>query len=140
MAKFGDTIDALDKYKGGIAQTADLWSGAFSTVGNGGPYTQVYFGNSEITPEGFGLGTAAAQARGGQPSKLATMLAKTLEITCRETNIAACGLRFTLPGLPPDPVTKPPGTSKTADQLNAIADATDAANAQAATIQTVLGG
>ena len=52
VAKFRETIDALDKYKGGIAQTADLWSGAFSSVGNGGSFTQVYFGNSEITPGG----------------------------------------------------------------------------------------
>ena len=129
VAKFRETIEALDKYKGGIAQTADLWSGAFSTVGNGGSYSQVYFGNAELTPEGLGLSAAAARERGDQPSKLETMLAKVLEITCRETNVAACGLRFTLPGLPEEPVTNPPATSKTADQLTAAADAADTAEA-----------
>ncbi len=71
VAKFKTTISALDKYKGGIAQTADLWSGAFSTNGNGGTYTQVYFGNGEITPEGLGLSASAARARKKNPSKLA---------------------------------------------------------------------
>jgi phospholipid/cholesterol/gamma-HCH transport system substrate-binding protein len=103
--KFRVTIDALDKYKGGIAQTADLWSGAFSTNGNGGPYSQVYFGNAELTPEGLGLSPAAARARGENPSKLATMLARALEITCRTENEAACSLRFALPELPTEPVT-----------------------------------
>lgn len=111
VAKFDETISALDKYKGGIAQTADLWSGAFSTVGNGGAYSQIYFGNAELTPEGLGLGGAAAEARGKdgeRPSKLAAMLAKTLEMTCRQTNVAACGLRFAIPELPSEPQTEVP--------------------------------
>ncbi len=102
---FRVTIDALDKYKGGIAQTADLWSGGFSTNGNGGPYSQVYFGNAELTPEGLGLGPAAARSRGERPSRLAVMLARALEVTCRKQNEAACSLRFALPELPVDPVT-----------------------------------
>lgn len=102
--KFDTTITALDKYKGGIAQTADLWSGAFSTNANGGTYSQVYFGNSESTPEGLGLGAAAARSRNGEPSKLATMLAEALELTCANVNTAACALRFQLPDLPDQPV------------------------------------
>ena len=65
---FGETIDALDKYKGGIAQTADLWSGAFSTDRNVGPYTQIWFGNGEITPEGLGL-ARLGRARHGRPTR-----------------------------------------------------------------------
>ncbi len=104
---FGVTIGALDKYKGGIAQLADLWSQAFSLNANNGPYAQVYLGNSELTPEGLGLGSAAARSRGGQPSRLSELLAEALERTCRDTNPAACQLRFTLPGLPADPVLAP---------------------------------
>lgn len=103
--KFDETISALDKYKGGIAQTADLWSGAFSTVGNMGPYSQVFFGNSEITPEGLGLGASAARRRGDRPSRLSTMLAEALELICIKENPAACSFRFSLPQLPDDPVT-----------------------------------
>jgi virulence factor Mce-like protein len=102
--KFDETITALDKFKGGIAQTADLWSGAFSTNGNGGTYSQVYFGNSESTPEGLGLSPAAARSRSGSPSELELMLAEALERTCATVNTAACGLRFQLPGLPDQPV------------------------------------
>jgi virulence factor Mce-like protein len=103
--KFRVTIDALDKYKGGIAQTADLWTGAFSTVGNGGPYSQVYFGNSELTPEGLGLSEDATKARGDDPSRLSMMLAEALELVCVEENPAACSWRFEIPGLPNEPVT-----------------------------------
>ena len=104
---FGETIAALDKYKGGIAQTADLWSGAFSNNANGGPYSQIYFGNQEITPEGLGFGPAAARSGGGRPSKLELMLAEALERTCRESNPAACALRFSVPELPEEPVIEP---------------------------------
>ena len=65
--KFGVTISALDKYKGGIAQTADLWSGAFSATSNGGTYSQIYFGNGEITPRGPGHG-AVGGAQPGRPA------------------------------------------------------------------------
>ena len=107
ISNFGTTIDALDKYKGGIAQTADLWSGAFSQIANNGPYTQVWFGGGEITPEGLGLGPAAARARQGRPTRLAMMLAEALELNCRETNPAGCLFRFGLEGLPEEPVLAP---------------------------------
>jgi virulence factor Mce-like protein len=101
---FGVTISALDKYKGGIAQTADLWSSAFSVSANGGAYSQIYAGNQEMTPQGLGLGPAAARSRGGRPSRLALMLAEALERTCRDVNSLACTLRFSNPELPPEPV------------------------------------
>ncbi len=123
IAKFRTTIDALDKYKGGIAQTADLWSGAFSTNGNGGTYSQIYFGNTEFPPDGLGLSAAAAKKRGSHPSKLSVMLARALELTCREENVTACGLRFSLPGLPSKPVTKAPSSSATGDAVAGAAAA-----------------
>lgn len=101
---FAVTIDALDKFKGGIAQTSDLWSQAFSNTANNGPYSQIYFGNTEILPEGLGLARSAARSRNGEPSKLETMLAEALERTCVETNPIACQLRYGLEGLPVDPV------------------------------------
>lgn len=104
IADFGETIAALDKFKGGIAQTADLWSGAFSQNANNGPYSQVYFGNTEITPEGLGLGPGAARRRAGRPTRLAMLAAEALERTCRDTNPAACLYRFSLQGLPAEPV------------------------------------
>lgn len=104
---FAVTIAALDKFKGGIAQTADLWSQAFSLTANNGIYTQVFFGNSEMTPEGLGLGAAAALSRGGKPSRLQLLLSEALERTCATENLVACELRFKLPQLPVEPVTDP---------------------------------
>lgn len=109
---FGVTISALDKFKGGIAQTSDLWSGAFSATANGGTYSQVYFGNGEFSPEGLGLAPSAARSRHGRPSKLELMVAKALERTCAE-NAAACSLRFGLSELPDEPVLDlPSGTEE----------------------------
>jgi virulence factor Mce-like protein len=104
ISNFGETIDALDKYKGGIAQTADLWSGAFSVNANHGPYSQIYFGNGELDPAGLGFGPAAARSRGDRPSRLSLMLADALERTCRESNPMACVFRFSLPELPDEPL------------------------------------
>jgi len=105
--KFAATIAALDKFKGGIAQTADLWTSAFSINSNAGPYTQNWVGSTEISPEGLGLSAAAARRRQDRPTRLAVMLAKALEQTCRDTNPAACLLRFSIPELPPEPVLAP---------------------------------
>ncbi len=55
------------------------------------------------------------------------MLARALELTCREENVAACGLRFSLPGLPDEPVTQAPPSSKTGDQVANAAAAEAAA-------------
>ncbi len=104
VGKFAATAHALDKFKGGIAQTADLWTGAFSTHANNGPYSQIYVNNFEFTPEGLGLPAAAARSRSGEPSRLSVMLAEALEQTCREDSLAACALRFSLPLLPEEPI------------------------------------
>lgn len=101
--KFGSTIGALDKFKGGIAQTADLWSRAFSQNNNLGTYTQVLFGNGEMTPEGLGLEPADARSRGRKPARMHRLVAKALELACEE-NIAACVMRVKLPGLPAEPL------------------------------------
>jgi virulence factor Mce-like protein len=104
VGKFAATAAALDKFKGGIAQTADLWSAAFSTHASNGPYSQIYVNNFELTPEGFGLPASAARSRNGEPSRMSAMLAQALEQTCREDSIAACALRFSLPLMPDDPI------------------------------------
>jgi virulence factor Mce-like protein len=97
VGKFAATAQALDKFKGGIAQTADLWTAAFSTHANNGPYSQIYVNNFEFTPEGFGLPASAMRSRGGRPTRLSTMLTQALEQTCRDDSLAACALRFSLP-------------------------------------------
>lgn len=112
IENFGVTIDAFDKYKGGLQQTADLWSSAFSASANNGPYTQVYVGNSEIDPLALGFPSSAGQSRGGEPSEVALKLAQAFEQTCRTTNPAACQFRFNLPGLPKNPVLPPERTGK----------------------------
>ncbi len=110
IRNFSKTIDALDKYKGGIAQTADLWSSAFSLNANGGPYSQVYFGATEVLPEGLGFPARAKLTRAdGTPGPVAVALAEALEKTCRETNPLACELRFGIPELPAEPLTSPLG-------------------------------
>lgn len=103
---FSVTIAALDKYKGGIAQTADLWSRAFSVNANAGTISQVYFGNLEITPEGLGFPSRARLTKGPNdlPTKLNLALATALERTCRDVNPVACELRFAIDELPAAPV------------------------------------
>jgi ABC-type transporter Mla subunit MlaD len=107
VGKFAATAQTLDKFKGGIAQTADLWTAAFSTHTANGPASQIYLNNFEFTPEGFGLPAAAARSRNGQPSRMSVMLAKALEQTCRDESLAACALRFSLPALPDAPILAP---------------------------------
>lgn len=104
VGKFGATAQALDKFKGGIAQTSDLWTAAFSTHASNGPFSQIYVNNFELTPEGLGLPAAAARSRNGAPSRMSVMLAQALEQTCREQSLAACMLRFSLPELPDEPI------------------------------------
>ena len=43
----------------------------------------------------------------GQPSRLSRVLAETLERTCRDSNPAACLIRFAAPGLPAAPILTP---------------------------------
>jgi hypothetical protein len=107
VGKFAATAGALDKFKGGIAQTADLWTAAFSTHANNGPYSQIYVNNFEFTPEGFGLPASAMRSRDGEPSRMSVMLAQALEQTCSEDSLAACALRFSLPVLPEEPILAP---------------------------------
>ncbi len=111
VGKFAATAAALDKFKGGIAQTADLWTSAFSTHASNGPYSQIYVNNFEFTSAGFGLPASAAQSRNGEPTKLSLMLARALEQTCREDSLVACALRFSLPELPAE-ATIAPETSR----------------------------
>jgi hypothetical protein len=56
-------------------------------------------------PENFGLAASAARSEDGEPSLLDRKLAAALERTCKTENAYACLLRFSVPGLPPTPVT-----------------------------------
>ena len=66
-----------------------------------GTYGQFDILNFEASPEGFGLRPGGrAQPRTASRRGWRAMLAEMLERTCRDTNPAACLLRFRLPGLP----------------------------------------
>jgi hypothetical protein len=92
----------LDRYKKGAAQLADTFSGAFSTQDRGGPLGQVdVLGAEPLNPEDFGLGSPKTGAAGAeQRQTLHTDVAIALERLCRENNLSACVLRFSVPGLP----------------------------------------
>lgn len=92
----------LDRYKKGGAQLADTFSGAFSTQDRGGPLGQVdVLGSEPLNPEDFGLGPPKSGAAGVQQRQaLHTDVAIALERLCRQNNLAACVLRFSVPGLP----------------------------------------
>ncbi|HYF28494.1 MAG TPA: MlaD family protein [Baekduia sp.] len=100
-------VDLLHKNRNGVLQFARNISGATSVNRQAGAFGQFDILNMEATPEGFGFSGAAARAatrrRGGDPSRLARMLAEMLERTCRD-NAAACLLRFGVPGMPPEPL------------------------------------
>ena len=97
----------LDRYKRGMLQTSDLLASVFSTQDHNGAYAPIAINKIESArPENFGLGGAAATREGADgESRLDTMLAKALELTCVEENPLACLMRFNIKGLPDEPVT-----------------------------------
>lgn len=99
-----DLVDLLFEYRFGLVQFAETISAVTSVSRNAGPYAQLAIVNAESTPEGFGFPASAARSRNGRPTKLDRTLAAALERTCRESNPIACGLRFGLKDLPPEPV------------------------------------
>lgn len=95
----------MDEFRGGGAQLADTLSGATSVNDNGGTYGQVdVLELEDPKPENLGLPASAANQRDGRSSLLERKLALALERTCEE-NAFACILRFTVPGLPEQPLT-----------------------------------
>jgi phospholipid/cholesterol/gamma-HCH transport system substrate-binding protein len=101
-----DTLtETMAEFRDGLPQLADTLSGAFSVNDRGGTYGQVdVLEIEDLRPENFGFGPAAARSRDGEPSRLDRALSTMLERTCRESP-AACLLRFTIPGLPEEPLT-----------------------------------
>jgi hypothetical protein len=99
-------VRRLDAHKEGMAQLADTISGALSVNDRGGTYGQVdVLQFEDPKPENFGLGAGAAEAGGGGPSPLERRLARALELSCRTQSLYACVARFSVPGLPAEPVT-----------------------------------
>ena len=99
-----DLSDLLYKYRNGLVQFADNFSGLTSTNRRAGTYGQFSILDLALDPKSFGLSASAAKTKGDGPSKLSRMLARVLEYTCRESNPAACLFRFGLPGLPAEPL------------------------------------
>ncbi len=94
----------LDRYKDGMVQFADTWSGAFSVNDNLGPYGQVAGLKLESPrPENFGLQDASASVAGAE--SLNETLAIVLENVCLTEGGLACMARFATPGLEDEPVT-----------------------------------
>lgn len=94
----------LSKYRNGLVETAVNLSGAFSTARQSGVSALVNVIGADITPTGFGLTPTQASKRVGDSTKLARMLARALEYTCRDGSESACLTRFKLPGLPAEPL------------------------------------
>jgi virulence factor Mce-like protein len=95
----------MDQHKAGVGQLSDTLSGALSVNDNGGTYGQVdVLPFEEPKPENFGLAASAARSDEGRLSLLDRKLASALEQACRTENVYACLLRFSVPGLPPTPV------------------------------------
>ena len=95
----------LDRYKGGIPQLADVFSGAFSTSDNGGIYGQVsVLGFEPLKPENFGFAAFPRSGGGGRATGLERGLAEALELSCRSQSEYACLIRNMIDGLPAEPV------------------------------------
>jgi ABC-type transporter Mla subunit MlaD len=90
----------LDRYKGGIAQTAETFSGSLSVQDRGGGYAQIDLVNIEpFRPENFGLPVGADRDR------LKRRYAIALERICRTENSLACLFRAAIPGVSDEPLT-----------------------------------
>lgn len=98
-----DLVELLFEYRFGLLQFAEKVSSLSSMNRNAGPYSQFAIVNAEMEPEWMGFPASAARSKNGRPSRLEMALGAALEQTC-EQNAAACLLRFSLPGLPPNPV------------------------------------
>jgi hypothetical protein len=99
----------FDRYKDGVAQMADTLSGAFTAQDRNGAYGAIDILKIEAPkPENFGF---AADSRNDPSTRraLETGLARALELLCRRDNALACVFRFTVPGLPDEPVTRGKG-------------------------------
>ena len=92
----------LYDYRNGLVETAVNASGATALARrNAGPVAaQISIISGDVSPAGLGLSAAQANQRSGGTTRLASMLGKMLEYTCRDSNPAACLLRFSIPGLP----------------------------------------
>jgi len=97
----------LFDYRGGLVQTAVNISGAVSTARNAGLAANVKIVDFETPSIGLGLSEAQARRRVGSSTKLGVMLARMLEYSCRDGSTQACGMRFSLPGLPRTALLKP---------------------------------
>ncbi|MEA2348539.1 MAG: hypothetical protein QOG62_2326, partial [Thermoleophilaceae bacterium] len=102
-----DLSDLLYKYRNGLVQFADNFSGLTSVNKRSGTFGMFNILDLALDPASFGLSSSAARVSGDGPSKLSTMLAKMLEYTCRDSNPVACLVRFGLPGLPESPLLDP---------------------------------
>jgi phospholipid/cholesterol/gamma-HCH transport system substrate-binding protein len=104
--------DILDKYKGGVAQLADTFSGVFSVTDGGGVFGQVdVLGIEPLRPENFGFppSTKASSPKGQEMYRL---FATALEQRCAEGSVPACIMRVETPGLPTHQVMAPGGDGR----------------------------
>ena len=101
MRQLTELSRRLDAYSGGIAQTADTLTAAFSSQDQNGAYGPVQIRLAHLRPENFGLSADASPA---QRQRMARIYAAALEATCVVQNPLACLYRFSQPGLPNEPV------------------------------------
>ncbi|MBI5104999.1 MAG: hypothetical protein HZB46_08455, partial [Solirubrobacterales bacterium] len=100
-------VGLLERNRKGIVQFARNLSGETSINRRAGTYGQFQVTQFETSPQAFGFGPSAARGRDGRPSLLARSLAEMLERVCRDSNPAACLVRFQTPGLPDAPILSP---------------------------------
>jgi phospholipid/cholesterol/gamma-HCH transport system substrate-binding protein len=97
-------VELLERNREGVIQFARNISGATSLNRNGGTMGMFSIMNFEASAAGFGFAASQARSRDGEASRLSRVLAETLERTCRQSNPAACLIRFQAPGLSKLPV------------------------------------
>lgn len=112
LEELGRLAQLLFDYRDGVVQTAVNVSGAVSTARNAGLAGAIKIVDFEAPSSGLGLSTAQARRKVGGSTQLGVMLAKMLEYSCRDGSQEACGMRFSLPGLPKNALLKPVPTGK----------------------------
>jgi ABC-type transporter Mla subunit MlaD len=96
-------VNLLERNRKGVIQFARNMSGVTSVNRRAGTYGQFHITQFETSPQAFGFPSSATRSRNGRPSLLARSLAETLDRTCRDSNPAACLIRFQTPGLSDTP-------------------------------------
>jgi ABC-type transporter Mla subunit MlaD len=96
IARVGPIVSAVNSRRAGIAQLGERFSGVLSTGDANGPILRGLGSFEQFNPADFG----ASSAGPAQRAALASKAADALTLSCLHGGMAACLVRYLVPGLP----------------------------------------